>query len=56
MVFVGLGVFDERTRRAALIVGIVLAVFTGIFGQDLGGLFTSRRPTPVPDRCSYFSP
>jgi hypothetical protein len=46
MVFAGLGVFNARTRRAALIVGIVLAVFTGIFGQDLGSLFTSHATDP----------
>lgn len=45
-VLVGLGVFDHRTRRAALIVGIVLAVLSGIFGQDLGGLLTGRATDP----------
>jgi hypothetical protein len=45
-VFVGIGVFDHRTRRAALVVGIVLAVFSGLFGQDLGGLFTGQATDP----------
>lgn len=45
-VFVGVGVFDHRTRRAALVVGIVLAVFSGIFGQDLGGLLTGQATDP----------
>ncbi len=45
-VFAGIGVFDSRTRKAALIVGMVLAVFTGIFGQDLGGLFTGHATDP----------
>jgi hypothetical protein len=45
-VFAGVGVFDHRTRRAALIVGIVLAVFSGIFGQDLGELFTGEATDP----------
>jgi hypothetical protein len=45
-VFAGIGVFDHRTRRAALIVGIVLAVFSGIFGQDLGELFTGEATDP----------
>ena len=45
-VFSGVGVFDPRTRRAALAVGIVLAVFSGIFGQDLGGLFTGQATDP----------
>jgi hypothetical protein len=45
-VFAGVGVFDHRTRRAALIVGIVLAVFSGIFGQDLGELFTGHATDP----------
>lgn len=44
--FVAVGVFDHRTRRAALIAGIVLAVFSGIFGQDLGGLFTGQATDP----------
>ena len=45
-VFTGVGVFGARTRRAALIVGIALAAFTGIFGQDLGGLFTGHATDP----------
>jgi hypothetical protein len=45
-VFAGIGVFDHRIRRGALIVGIVLAVFSGIFGQDLGGLFTGQATDP----------
>jgi hypothetical protein len=35
-----------RKRRAALITGIVLAVFSGIFGQDLGELFTGQATDP----------
>jgi hypothetical protein len=45
-VFVGLGVFDHRTRRVALTVGMVLAAFSGVFGQDLGGLFTGQATDP----------
>ncbi|HEY4020260.1 MAG TPA: hypothetical protein VGM75_16325 [Pseudonocardiaceae bacterium] len=45
-VFVGLGVFDHRTHRVALLVGIALAVFSGIFGQDLGGLLTGQATDP----------
>jgi hypothetical protein len=45
-VFVGVGVFDHRTRRAALVAGIVLAAFSGIFGQDLGGLFSGQATDP----------
>jgi hypothetical protein len=45
-VLTGIGVFDHRTRRAALLVGIVLAVFSGLFGQDLGGLFTGQATDP----------
>lgn len=44
--FAGIGVFASRTRKAALIVGMVLAVFTGVFGQDLGGLFTGHATDP----------
>ena len=45
-VFAGVGVFDHRVRRAALITGIVLAAFSGIFGQDLGELFTGQATDP----------
>lgn len=45
-VFAGAGVFARRTRRAALLTGIALAVFSGIFGQDLGGLFTGQATDP----------
>ena len=45
-VFAGVGVLDHRTRRAALVVGIVLASFSGIFGQDLGGVLTGQATDP----------
>ena len=45
-VFAGAGVFDRRTRKAALLTGIGLAVFSGIFGQDLGGLLTGQATDP----------
>jgi hypothetical protein len=45
-VFVGVGVLAPRTRRLALGVGIALAVLTGLFGQDLGGLLTGRATDP----------
>lgn len=44
--FTAIGVFDHRTRRAALIAGMVLAAFSGISGQDLGGLFTGQATDP----------
>jgi hypothetical protein len=44
--FAGVGVLGHRTRRTALIAGIVLAAFSGIFGQDLGGLFTGQATDP----------
>jgi hypothetical protein len=44
--FVGIGVLAPRTRRVALGAGIALAVLTGLFGQDLGGLFTGRATDP----------
>ncbi|MCX5291459.1 hypothetical protein [Streptomyces sp. NBC_00183] len=45
-VAVGVGVLAPRTRRVALSAGIVLAVATGLFGQDLGGLLTGHATDP----------
>jgi hypothetical protein len=45
-VFVGIGVLAPATRRWALGLGIVLAVLTGVFGQDLGGLLTGQATDP----------
>lgn len=42
----GLGVLLPRTRRVGLVVGMVVAVFYGVLGQDLGGLFTGAANDP----------
>ena len=42
----GLAVFVPRTRRVALGVGAVVAVFYGGLGQDLAGLFTGAANDP----------
>jgi len=43
---IGLAVLHPRTRRPALIGGIVLAVLYGLFGQDFGGLLTGDATDP----------
>ena len=43
---IGVGVLTARTRRMALAAGIALAVATGLFGQDLGGLLTGHATDP----------
>jgi hypothetical protein len=45
-VFVGLGVLWNRTRKSALAVGVVMAVFVGVAGQDLGGVLTGHGTDP----------
>jgi hypothetical protein len=45
-VVVGLGVLHPRSRRPALIAGIVLAILYGLFGQDFGGLLTGDATDP----------
>lgn len=45
-VFAGLGVLSARTRRAALVTGLGVAVFTGLAGQDLGALLTGSATDP----------
>ena len=42
----GLGVLLPRSRRVALGVGVALAVFYGVLGQDLGGLATGAANDP----------
>lgn len=37
----GLGILWHRTRRAALLLGVALALFYGIVGQDLGGVMSN---------------
>lgn len=45
-VFVGWGIFVPAWRRASLITGIVVAVFVGVAGQDLGAVFTGHGTDP----------
>lgn len=40
-VLIGLGVLARPTRRAALAAGMVVAVFYGLVGQDLGHIFSN---------------
>jgi hypothetical protein len=42
----GLGVLHRRTRRVALVVGVVLAMAYGLLGQDLGGVLTGQANDP----------
>jgi hypothetical protein len=44
--FVGSGIFVPAWRRACLVIGIVVAVFVGVVGQDLGAVFTARGTDP----------
>jgi hypothetical protein len=45
-VFIGWGIFIPAWRRACLVSGIVVAVFVGIVGQDLGAIFTGHGTDP----------
>ena len=45
-VFVGLGIGSPRTRATALIVGATCALFFGVVGQDLGGMFAGAATDP----------
>ena len=45
-VFVGWGIFVPAWRRACLVTGIVMAVFVGVLGQDLGAIFTGHGTDP----------
>jgi hypothetical protein len=45
-VFVGWGIFVPTLRKACLVTGIVLAVFVGVVGQDLGVIFTGHGTDP----------
>ena len=45
-VLVGWGIFVPGWRRASLAIGIVVAVFVGVVGQDLGAIFTGRGTDP----------
>lgn len=45
-VFVGWGIFIPAWRRACLLTGIVLAVFVGVVGQDLGAILTGHGTDP----------
>jgi YVTN family beta-propeller protein len=38
---IGLGILWRRTRPAALLAGVALALFYGIVGQDVGGVFSN---------------
>jgi hypothetical protein len=45
-VFVGLGVLFDRTRTAALVTGIGVALFVGLSAQNLGGILTGQGTDP----------
>jgi hypothetical protein len=45
---VGLGPLWRPTRAGALAVGIVIATFVGLVGQNLGGVFTGQGTDPGP--------
>ncbi len=45
-VLAGWGIFVPRWRRVSLVIGIVMAVFVGVVGQDLGAIFTGRGTDP----------
>ncbi|MGH9114363.1 MAG: hypothetical protein ACRDWW_00895, partial [Acidimicrobiales bacterium] len=45
-VLAGVGVFHPRSRRPALLLGIAVAVFVGVAGQDLGGILTGGANDP----------
>ena len=45
-VFAGWGVFVPALRRASLVTGIVVALFVGLAGQDLGSVFTGHGTDP----------
>jgi hypothetical protein len=45
-VFVGIGVLWPATRRLALTMGIGIAVFVGLAGQNLGGVLTGQGTDP----------
>ncbi|MCU1491897.1 MAG: hypothetical protein JWM85_3302, partial [Acidimicrobiaceae bacterium] len=38
---IGLGILGRRTRTVALVAGIAVALFYGVVGQDLGGIFSN---------------
>jgi hypothetical protein len=44
--FAGWGIFVPAWRRACLVTGIVVAVFVGVVGQDLGSVFTGHGTDP----------
>jgi hypothetical protein len=45
-VLAGWGMFVPGWRRVSLAIGIVMAVFVGVVGQDLGAIFTGRGTDP----------
>ena len=44
--FAGFGILSGSSRKAALVTGIGLAVFTGLAGQDLGAILTGGATDP----------
>jgi hypothetical protein len=46
VVFAGWGIFVPALRRACLVTGMVLAVFVGLVGEDLGAVFTGHGTDP----------
>jgi hypothetical protein len=45
-VFIGWAIFVPRWRRVCLVTGIVVALFVGVVGQDLGAVFTGHGTDP----------
>jgi hypothetical protein len=45
-VFTGWGIFVPVWRRACLVTGLVVAVFVGVVGQDIGAIFTGHGTDP----------
>jgi hypothetical protein len=45
-IFAGWGIFVPTLRRTCLVTGIVVAVFVGFVGQDLGSVFTGHGTDP----------
>ncbi len=45
-IIAGWGIFVPAWRRACLVIGIVVAVFVGLVGQDLGAIFTGQGTDP----------
>jgi hypothetical protein len=45
-VLTALLVLGGRTRKAGLLLGVTVAAFAGVFGQDLGGVATGQATDP----------